>query len=109
MYCDSELSYAAKNDSMSDALFSRLMRSQLSNMRSELHRMPNPREPSNVELQDMAKALCRKYPCLKKVEVRGENGKKTFSSVSDDEIHNLTGYEKNNLHVSNFINDVHGY
>ena len=59
IYCDSELSYAAKHSSISDALFGRLVRSQLSNMRSEFHRFPVPREPTNVELESVAKALCK--------------------------------------------------
>lgn len=101
IYCDSELSYAAKHGSISDALFSRLVRSQLSNMRSELHRLPVPREPTNVELESEAKPLCVKYPCLRKVPAQGE---KTFSDVTDEEINNLSEHQRNNLHVSSFVN-----
>lgn len=100
VYCDSELSYAAKNGTMSDVLFSRLVRSQMSNMRSELHRLPVPREPNNSELADMARALCRKYPCLRKIQVRGENGEKMFSEVPEEEMQHLADHQRNNLHVS---------
>lgn len=82
IYCDNELNYAAKHGSMSDALFGLLVRSQLSNMRSELHRLPVPWEPANAELESVAKASCRKYPFLRKVQVKEE---KTFSDVTDEE------------------------
>ena len=65
LYCDSELAFAASRESMSKELVNRLVRYTISNMRTACHNLKRPREPTMAEKEEMAKALCRKYPCLK--------------------------------------------
>lgn len=64
IYTDSELSHSANGETLSDDLRNRLVPNTLSNMRTACQSMPTPREPTSTELEDMAKVLVRKFPCI---------------------------------------------
>ncbi|XP_028414921.1 uncharacterized protein LOC114538008 [Dendronephthya gigantea] len=66
VYTDNEIVCSAKTGDISQDLFNRLIRNTVSNMRSACHSLPVPREPTSLEMGEMAKVLCQKYPCLER-------------------------------------------
>ena len=67
IYTDSELNHFSKQGSLSDELVNRLVRNTITNMRSATQSLSTPREPTNDEIEDMAKALCKRFPCTRRV------------------------------------------
>ena len=97
VYTDSEILHSAKSNEMSKELFNRLVRSTVSNMRSQCHSLPVAREPTTLEMEKMSKILCKKYPCLERViKADGE----TYQQLKPDERAQLTESQINQLHVS---------
>ena len=100
VYSDSEICNAARNNQFSTELTNRLVRNTISNMRSAnsaCQHLPVSRLSTTLEMEDMARALCQRYPCLEKK--RSDDGK-SFVSLSSDEKSGLMPDEKNQLHVS---------
>lgn len=97
IYTDSELCHASKQDMLSKELLNRLVRNTISNMRTATQSLPASREPTNGEIEDMAKALCKRFPCTQQVY---DDDRKEFRSIDDVERCNLTEAQKNQLHVS---------
>lgn len=97
IYCDSEIAHAAQTNSISDTLFNKLVRNTISNMRSACNDLKNPREPTTLETEEMAKALCQKFPCLERVR----NADGHYVEIKPEERASLTEEQKNELHVSN--------
>ena len=62
-------------------------------MKSARQKRPIKREPSSQEIEKMAKALCRKYPCLKRLN-NDEN------PPTEEEKSTLSELGKSQLHVS---------
>lgn len=97
VYSDSEIVHAAKTNAMSNELFNRLVRNTISNMRSTCQGLPNPREPSSLEMEDMAKALCTRYPCTARI---CEEDGKTYREIVPEERENLSEMQQKQIHVS---------
>lgn len=97
IYTDSELSHSANSETLSDDLRNRLVRNTLSNMRTACQSMPTPREPTSTELEDMAKALVRKFPCIARLF---DDNKQEFKTLTKEERCDLTEEERSQLHVS---------
>ena len=85
---------------MTEELINRLVRNTISNMISACHRLEYPRGPTTVEMEDMSRALCRKYPCLG--QKLGEDGK-SFVKVPTEELQKLVQDKMNQHHVSCLI------
>lgn len=97
IYSDSELKNAAKSEALSDELRNRLVRNTVSNMRTACQNLATPREPTNNEMEDMAKALVKKYPSIVRLYDYGE---KEYMTISEDKKCDLTQEQKSQFHVS---------
>ena len=62
-------------------------------MKSACQKLPIKREPSSQEIEEMAKALCRKYPCLERFN-NDEN------PPTEEKKSALSELGKSQLHVS---------
>jgi hypothetical protein len=87
IYTDSELKNAKYSESLSDDLQNRLVRNTLSNMQASCQSLPTPREPTFTELEDMAKPLTKKYPCVGRLY---DDITKEFKTVPIEERSDLT-------------------
>ena len=66
-------------------------------MRTSCQNLPTPREPTSTELEDMAKALVRKFPCVGRLFDNNEN---EFKTLTEEERCDLTEEQRSQLHVS---------
>ena len=94
IYSDAEISHMAQQGNLSTDLMNRLVRNTISNMRTSSHNLQTPREPTNDEIVEMAKALNKKFPCTRRV-FHPEN--KSFQPVVDEKM--LTGEQRSEFHV----------
>ena len=94
MYSYAEISHMAQQGNLSTDLLNRLVRNTISDMRTSSNHSQTPREPTNDEIVEMAKALNNKFPCTRRVF---HTKNKSFQPVVDEKM--LTGEQRSEFHV----------